>query len=262
MAPKREDRMIRLPLIFLTFFLLQCRADMADDDTRLVASHDWVNLYGESGSCEAPPETCTKVDNDKKFIEACVAAGFQAKTCGCSVKCSGLIDFKRPRPVDIQNAPADDTSACSMDDRSYLQQIKSTLGKTRELADCINGHVCLGHTIYCTQTDSEVSYHIRSLGKANCEAEVSAALCSSGRVDSWECPDPTVETLSREWTASFQEDDKPLRQCFQGLICNGDESRCSDSLRVRARSIKKALEDSRCRYWYESFCRLGSDTDL
>jgi hypothetical protein len=239
-----------------------CRAtdpSRADSDLDALADKPWFDYAGKAATCDSPASQCDKFDDDKDFIDKCVAAGYQAKTCGCAIRCSGKIAMP-PRPQTTA-AGSTETAGCPEASVRLMDDVVAAMGRSNNAFKCATGHICAGHTVYCAGALKESTVKIRRFAARRCRDVALERFCPDQFVESLGCQEADIDRLSAGWKAAFQGDaavSADIRRCYQGLLCNGVASKCDAKGLERARSLKTTLEKDGCEYWLKNFCSLGN----
>jgi hypothetical protein len=238
-----------------------CRTvnENASDSESLNESRVWYDEAGNGGSCDAPAKACPPYHDQKTFADICVAKGFQAKTCGCTLRCSGKVDVPNAGGSSLADqkkstAPAD---PCSADAHAYIAKVAETREPGTSLDRCIENYVCNGNFGWCADSDAETTAHLRALGKQGCESDVIQTLCKDGSLDSFNCPDADIKKLSKVW-ADLYSRDLTVKRCIRNYLCSGEKLLCKgDDLKL-AQSVKESVAQSGCNYWLRMLCSIGA----
>ena len=119
------------------------------DHNDLASEKTWFDANGTAQRCEVQPPTCKPSGDPNPFIDSCVKQGFQAKSCGCFVLCSGSIKgfhLTEIQQVKNTNSPQE---RCSESDRSDIEGVKNARKQGTSLDRCLAAHVCNGKLGLC-----------------------------------------------------------------------------------------------------------------
>lgn len=244
--------------MLVALVLGSCRAanpqDM-DSDLDQAVDKPWYSATGQGGACDAPASACSGFKDDKAFIDLCVSKGHQARTCGCELRCSGKIDCQAP-PEESALARVDvPGSRCTTAMAQEAAGLLAARVPGGSLDRCLSAHLCGGMTGSCEGDALRASTRLRALSLAGCEEQIVGTVCRDGFVDSLQCPEAHIASLSRTWS-EFRSRDVAVKRCMQKLLCSGDAAGCGEHL-SQARALKAAVDQDGCEYWLRSFCSLG-----
>ena len=99
-----------LSVLAVVVFVSRCRTvnnHEDESDTMGAPEREWYGKDGRGAPCDGPAKACEKFEDNKDFVDLCIAKGFQAKTCGCEIKCSGKV-------TEVAKAPAQDPAAAQL----------------------------------------------------------------------------------------------------------------------------------------------------
>lgn len=248
--------------VFMLAALSSCRASNPQEpDSDLNATTEervWYGSDGFVGACAAPATSCTSFRDDKDFVDLCVTKGFQAKTCGCAVLCSGKVDYvvaSEPAAKAAEAAVASGSS-CPSDKVAFIEETHQRRRPGGSTDRCVDSHVCNGVLGSCTGADLDLSTQLRQAGRAGCEDQVVGTHCRDGYVDSMQCGEADIALLSTTWT-EFRSKETALKRCMRKVVCSDDRGGCSPEHLRQAQQIKAAVDRDGCEYWLRQFCSLG-----
>lgn len=255
-----------LSLLFVVVLASRCRTvNNHDDDSEMMGApeKEWYGKDGVGAPCDGPAKACEKFDDDKNFVDVCVAKGFQAKTCGCSMRCSGRVTevtAKAPAqdPAAAQLAADAAAKACPDDSKAFIQDTVAGRRPGSSLDRCIESHVCNGNLGWCTSDEKATTTKLRSLAGGKCEQEVYQGACKDGYVDSSQCAESNINKLSAIW-AEFFNKESGAKRCIRNFICSDDKgASCVAQDLAQAKDIKKAIDADGCEYWLRVYCSIGA----
>lgn len=252
-----------LALAGLSGLVPGCRAaNPQDPDSDLDSAPEervWFGSDGFTGSCAAPAASCIAFKDDKDFVDLCVAKGFQAKTCGCAVLCSGKVDYL----ADVETAatgarevPVTKEGTCASDKVAFIEGAAQKRRPGGSTDRCIESHVCNGVVGSCNGADLDLSTQLRQVGRSGCEDQVVGTHCRDGFVDSLQCPESDIALLSTIWV-EFRSKETTLKRCLRKVVCSDDREGCSAEHLRQAQQLKTAVDSDGCEYWLRQFCSLG-----
>lgn len=254
-----------LSLLFLLVFATQCRTTQnREDDSELAGApeKEWYGKDGVGQTCDGPAKACEKFDNDKDYVDLCVAKGFSAKTCGCAILCSGKVsEVKTAAVVDpaaAASAAEAAKNACPDDAKAFIADTANNRRPGASLDRCIESHVCQGNLGWCTSDEKATTTKLRALARGNCEQDVYNGVCRDGYVDSSQCAEANINKLSSIW-AEFFNKESGAKRCIRNFICSDDKgASCVAQDLAQAKDIKKAIDADGCEYWLRVFCSIGA----
>ena len=236
-----------------------CRASNphnTEEDLEAADQRMWYGADGSSELCEAPAALCTNFQDSKDFIDLCVAKGFQARTCGCALRCSGKVDY-----VGIAltpNPPLEETpiNSCPPALTKEAEDMLKANVPGGPVGRCLETHLCNGVLGNCADEELKTSKRLRELAGSGCESLVAGLVCRDGFIDSLRCPESNIALLSNTW-AEFRSKDVVAKRCIHNFVCSGDPGSCNAAYLPQAQAIKKAVNHDGCDYWLLKFCSLG-----
>jgi hypothetical protein len=261
-----------MSLLFMHFFIIGCRTAASNTNDSALESAEakpWFDSKGLGAMCESTPATCSQFDDNKEFVDKCVKAGLQAKTCGCGVRCSGKVEM--PQQSEIATDDSIPTVlSCPTASLRTMESLVSAGRWSNAVMKCATGHICAGHTVYCTPEQKQTTSKVRLFAKQNCRAEVLKHFCPDQFVESLICKEADIEKLSLGWKSAFlnEVNDSEVKKlqiastkkCYQGFLCNGTAVKCDQKSLQNAKNLKAALENDGCEYWLKNFCSLGNQS--
>lgn len=247
-----------LALLALLPFIVQCRATNPAQEAELQASEDrtWFDAYGDTQECGAnPPKDCPVGSYDPKYVDACVAKGFQAKSCGCIAVCSGKLVTKVKEAKVAVAVAEPGKPTCAEADRKAIDGI--AVRKTSEVSHCIAAHLCQGDARPCTSSAKTISSNLRQLARGACKDYVIAKFCDADAFkDTLQCPGGAVDVLSRTYEDAYNKGDVKLRGCVREKMCDIHAGACAGSADSTAQAAAAAVKTPGCGYWLPAFCSL------
>lgn len=252
-----SGRMLSLMAVLLGCLIQGCRTtDDGRDDLSMAADNPWYDADGNASECAATPKACPSFDDNKEFVDKCVATGFQAKTCGCGIRCSGKVAM--PERKKQLAAAAGNQPACPEAQMRFIDQILKSSRQSFEGYKCATSHICSGHTVHCKASVKDSSAKVRQYAGQHCRAEVLERFCPDQFVDSLACPEGRIAQLSAGWLDVFKKSSVQVKQCYQNVLCNSTSAKCSPGLLLKAKELQEAVEADGCEYWLQNFCSVGS----
>jgi hypothetical protein len=251
-------------LLVLALAASACRTARPEDAAEQLEAQNrlWYDSAGQGARCEPTPASCPGFKDEKAFIDACVDKGFQAKSCGCALRCSGKIDFKAPPELALAapGATAPEVG-CTAHDRELIDRLAPHRPARNARDRCLDAYVCHGVAESCSDGDAADARRLRAMAAKACEREVVAGVCVDEAVDSFACADDVVKRASAEWTRVDEGRlDATDRRCLRNVLCNDNAGGCSDAAQASARTLKREVERPGCEYWIRKFCALGRPT--
>lgn len=254
-----------LSVLAVVVLVSRCRTvNTYEDDSDMMGApeKEWYGKDGVGAPCDGPAKACEKFDDNKDFVDLCIAKGFQAKTCGCEIKCSGKITevAKAPAldPAAAQLAAQQAANACPDDAKSYIADTAASRRPGSSLDRCIESHVCQGNLGWCTADEKATTNKLRTLARGKCSEEVYNGVCKDGFVDSSQCSEGNITKLSSVW-AEFFNKESGVKRCIRNFICSDDKgASCVAQDLAQAKDIKKAIDADGCEYWLRVFCSIGA----
>lgn len=214
---------------------------------------------GSAAPCDAPAKSCPNFQDDKDFVDVCVDKGFQARSCGCVMRCTGKVDFVSKAPADLAATSKPEPTpgaTCSPGKSKEVDAILASRHPGGALDRCLDTHLCNGMLGGCDDDVLKTSKRLRELGRTGCEDEVVGNGCKDGFVDSLSCPESDIALLSKTWS-DFRNKDVPLKRCLRKVVCSGDRGDCSAENYKQALAVKAGVDRDGCEYWLRQFCSLG-----
>ena len=257
MKSRVSTALVLLLPVFLLPSLSHCRSADKPGVSDLEVDRSWYDQAGTVQSCDGAPAACTVYKDQKNFVDVCVAKGFQAKTCGCLVVCSGKIPgFGLIDDAAVAKKSVADT--CPAADQTAINAVVKARVAGSSLDRCLNSHVCNGNLGLCSGGDQAASTHMRALGRQGCSSMVLGSICPEGYQDTLTCPEPLIRSLSQTWAEFENKDGGVLKRCIRSVICSDTKTSCDDTAYHRASTLKQAVNSDGCEYWLRAFCAMGS----
>ncbi|MBM4252182.1 MAG: hypothetical protein FJ146_09445 [Deltaproteobacteria bacterium] len=253
-----------ITVIILLAGITHCRGiDKSDADrSDLKAEKLWYDPSGTVQSCERQPATCpVSMGDPRLFIDTCVKQGFQAKSCGCLVLCTGVIKGLQLTDANVvqEQQQAKSKTVCAAADQGVIHDTKALRRPGTSLDRCLTSHVCHGRLGLCSGSDLATSQRLRDMARRGCADAVLSAFCPNEFHDTFACPEKSVQHLSSVWTDLKQKDDAPKR-CMRHVICSDRNTGCDQVGLRQALEIKKVVDQPGCTYWLRVFCAVGSQS--
>jgi hypothetical protein len=238
-----------------------CRTSRPEDAAEALEAENrpWYDASGQGAPCAAAPATCPTYKDEKGFVDACVDKGFQAKSCGCGIRCSGKIAFKESGlGLAGHGHTTVPEAGCTAHDRDLIQRLAPHRPPQNARDRCLDAFVCRGEDRGCSDGDGTDARRLRAMAAKDCRDDVVAGICGEGAVDSFACPDEVVRRASVEW-ARVDEGQMAIeeRRCLRNVLCSDRATGCSDAGQAAARALQHEIERSGCDYWTRRFCALG-----
>ncbi len=255
-------------MVFGAFFAQACRTAHPEEESGALEaeSKPWYAKDGTAGTCDSPAKACQSFDDDKSFVDLCVAKGFSAKTCGCMIRCSGKVTQVAEAPAPSATAAAAaaastgaDPKACPEDSKIYIREAAEARHPGGSMDRCMDSHVCNGNIGWCSSEERQTTVKLRTLAHGACEQDVLNGICKEGYLDSLSCPEVHVAKLSRIW-AEFYNKESGVKRCLRNFICSDDKGSCSDGDLAQAKDIKASIDHDGCEYWLRVYCSIGAKT--
>jgi hypothetical protein len=247
----------RLALIPLVALLSSCRASNPVTDSEIAAAEGrpWYDAYGEKAECIVPHEGCPIGSYDVAFADACVAKGYQAKSCGCIAVCSERVVVQaKPTPTPEPRGGQEIARPCNADELAFLATVDT--GATTDVKRCLKRLTCEGDSRDCYGEARLNALRLRKLARGACRDQIEVKFCEKGLLDTLSCSDADLDYLSELYTKAFTPSELKLRRCLRDFLCNGGRSDSCSSEDAQAARNAKAATTRQCDYWLASFCSL------
>lgn len=248
-------------LLGLSVLLTHCRAEQNAAMTEVMdaGSEDlWYDMDGNGGACVTPPAACANFDYEKVFVDQCLEKSGRAKTCGCTMRCSVKFEYTRLRPPagsGIQQVSTNPADICTEKERQTVNDIIENRRTGSDEDRCIEDFFCQGTQERCQPAVIPKVSGIRQLAKRGCTAETMNGLCRNGFLDSLQCPDESIKTLT-EVLIGQSDKNNPARRCTRNVICFESDVSCDGGQKAAALKYKKLLNKDGCEYWLRKLCTL------
>jgi hypothetical protein len=250
-------RVARLVILASVPFLMHCRANNPVRDEEIAAAHDrvWYDMYGDRADCQGQaPATCPIGSYDPAFVDACVAKGHQAKSCGCIAACSGQFAFKAKGSATTAVASGEAAVAhCPETDLTFIRETWEK--RTSESSRCFAALVCNGDSRDCVGEPKAQAVRLRGLARGDCRAQVVGQFCPSALKETFACDEASVDFLSELYDEAFQPINTALRRCLREHLCNKTNAACTPDQTARVERAVQ-LTGGVCGYWLASFCSI------
>lgn len=250
---RRSLALLALALLTLT---AQCRTSNPERDSEMASLEvrAWFDVYGDNIECDVPEGGCKQNTYDTKYVDLCVAKGFQAKTCGCTAGCSGKVQ-SLPKP-EVAAAAAFDPNAC---DAAGQAGVKAAVaGKSSGQLKCLSSHVCNGDPSHCDGDTRTAADALRETARGKCKKEVLGALCDGSSKDTLACGEKSIDALAVVYDKAFFGGDQKVRRCVREKFCNknGSATACDGVDAKLVQSAASALGEPGCDYWLATLCSI------
>jgi hypothetical protein len=244
--------------LLLFGLLANCRGlDKPGAESRdLNVEKRWYDPTGVEQNCDQPPASCPQYKDPKAFADSCVSQGFQAKSCGCLVVCSGPIKGFALLEVSTTKSTVA-MNDCAAADQTVIKTVTKARKLGSSLDRCLGSYVCNGKVGLCAGSDLRTASRMREAANRGCAAMVLDSVCPDGYQDTFQCPDKSVQSLSQVWT-ELQGKNGAAKKCVRNLICSDRDSECDAETLKNAMSLKQAIDQPGCSYWLRAFCAIGS----
>jgi hypothetical protein len=257
----RSSTYLLISLITLLINLLNCRGlDKTDTGPHDLNSEKiWYAADGNVQSCDRQPPTCQATGDPQPFVDSCVKQGFQAKSCGCFVLCSGAIKGFKLIEANQEKKASKLKDTCSASDQTVIKSVRDGRNPGTSLDRCLMSHVCNGRLGLCAGGDLATSTRLRDAARHGCADFVLAAICPAEFNDTFACPEKSVQLLSAIWT-ELRQKDVPTKRCIRNVVCSDRTSDCDQTSSAKAIEIKQTVDQPGCAYWLRGICAVGSQS--
>ena len=216
----------------------------------------WYDQSGVVQNCDQPPVSCLRYNDPQAFADSCVKQGFQAKSCGCLLVCSGPIKGFALREESVAKAAVAGND-CAAADQTVIKSVTKARKLGSSLDRCLSSYVCNGKVGLCSGSDLRTASRLREAASRGCASPVLESVCPDGYQDTFQCPEKSVQLLSQVW-ADLQKKNDAAKKCIRNLVCSDRDSQCDSEMLKNAMSLKQAIDQPGCSYWLRAFCAIGS----
>ncbi len=252
---------LKLYILMVMLGLCQCRtAEVRDSDARLT-EREWYGQNGEVGLCEPPETNCPDRQDESQFVDQCVKAGHQAKSCGCSVRCSGKVALGVGQTAVHALHAAGSAEVSSQQATACKSEVITRAVARRKpgssLDRCLEAMACQGQKGLCDGDDLTVATSLRNEARRGCRSEVYHEICPQGYGETLGCSDEKVVAISAAWSDVTEA---RIKQCYRSVVCDVQSGPCSDEILEKARNFDLLVKSPGCQYWLGVICQFGANS--